>query len=65
MNQSTRTRSMIKTLIWRVLATTDTFVLGWLVTGSPSAAGGIAGLEVLTKMVLYYMHERAWSKVDR
>ncbi len=56
-------RSLAKTLTWRIIATTDTFFLGWLITGNIAYAGAIASLEVLTKMVLYFLHERAWARV--
>lgn len=56
-------RSLVKAISWRVLGSIDTFLLSWFFTGSPAAAGAIASTEVLTKMVLYYMHERAWSSV--
>jgi len=56
-------RSLAKAVSWRVLGSIDTFLLSWLFTGSPKAAGAIAITEVLTKMVLYYLHERAWSSV--
>ena len=53
-------RSFFKTLTWRVLATTDTFVLSFYITGNLVFAGSIASVEVLTKLVLYYWHERLW-----
>lgn len=56
-------RSLVKAISWRVLGSIDTFLLSWLFTGSPKAAGAIASTEVITKMVLYYFHERAWSSV--
>jgi len=56
-------RSMVKALSWRALGSIDTFLLSWLFTGSPEAAGAIATAEVITKMGLYYFHERAWSSV--
>lgn len=56
-------RSMAKAISWRILGSIDTFLLSWFFTGSPEAAGAIATTEVLTKMVLYYVHERAWSSV--
>ena len=59
----TRSRSLAKAFSWRSLASLDTFLLGYLVTGEPLAAGAIAGGEVLTKMALYYFHERAWAAV--
>lgn len=55
-------RHLAKTLTWRILATTDTFLIAWLITGKLDWAGTIAGIEVLTKMFLYYAHERVWYK---
>jgi uncharacterized membrane protein/peptidoglycan hydrolase-like protein with peptidoglycan-binding domain len=56
-----RGRSLAKAVSWRALGSVDTFVLSWIITGSPVAAGSIAGAETVTKVVLYYLHERAWS----
>jgi uncharacterized membrane protein len=53
--------SFAKTVTWRILASADTFLLSWLLTGAISIAMSIASLEVLTKMFLYYWHERAWA----
>ncbi len=59
-----RTRSLVKTLTWRTVATTDTILIARVLTGSWTVGFGIASIEVLTKMVLYYFHERAWSASD-
>ncbi len=56
-------RSFVKAFSWRATGTLDTFLLSWLITGSPHSAGTIAATEVLTKVGLYYLHERAWSMV--
>ena len=56
-------RSLVKAVTWRVLGSIDTFLLSWLFTGSPKAAGAIASTEVLTKILLYYFHERIWSSI--
>jgi uncharacterized membrane protein len=56
-------RSLAKAISWRVLGSVDTFLLSWLFTGSPKAAGAIASTEVITKIGLYYGHERAWSAI--
>ncbi|MBP50503.1 MAG: hypothetical protein CMA68_00245 [Euryarchaeota archaeon] len=61
---ASRKRSLVKTLTWRVLATADTFVIAYLITGEFTVATSIAGLEVMTKMVLYYLHERGWSSFE-
>ena len=60
MQIASKNRSILKTLSWRIVASTDTFLLTWLVTGSPTAGLTVSGLEVITKMVLYYFHERTW-----
>jgi len=59
-----RTRSIAKTLTWRTIATTDTILIAWFLTGDLSVGLGIASIEVVTKMVLYYFHERGWSWSD-
>lgn len=57
-------RSLTKAISWRVLGSIDTFLLSLLFTASVKAAGAIAGTEVVTKMALYYLHERAWSRIS-
>jgi|TARA_B100001142_G_scaffold327203_1_gene384293 uncharacterized membrane protein len=61
---ATKKRSLVKTITWRVIATTDTFILAWLFTSDEVIAASIAGLEVVTKLILYYMHERGWSSLQ-
>lgn len=56
-------RSLAKAITWRATGSIDTFLLSWLLSGSLTIAGGIASTEVVTKMVLYYLHERAWSGI--
>ena len=58
---NSRKRSAFKTMTWRILATTDTFILSFFITGNLVFAGSIASVEVLTKLVLYYWHERLWN----
>ena len=55
-------RHLLKTITWRIVGTIDTMILGWLVTGNLKIGLAIGGFEVLTKMVLYFLHERVWYK---
>tara|TARA_B100001778_G_C18361746_1_gene526741 strand:- start:35 stop:262 length:228 start_codon:yes stop_codon:yes gene_type:complete len=55
-----RRRHIAKTITWRIIGTLDTMVLGWLVSGDPVVGLKVGGLELVTKMILYYFHERAW-----
>jgi uncharacterized membrane protein len=59
--RDSHSRSLTKAISWRVIGSVDTFLLSWFFTSSVGAAGAIATTEVLTKMVLYYLHERAWA----
>ncbi|WP_066517590.1 DUF2061 domain-containing protein [Sphingobium cloacae] len=56
-------RSLVKAISWRTLGSIDTFILGLLFTQSVKAAGAIASTEVVTKILLYYFHERAWAQI--
>jgi len=56
-------RSLIKAVSWRVVGSADTFILSLLVTGKAKYAISIATAEALTKIVLYYAHERIWRQV--
>lgn len=55
-------RHLAKTISWRIIGTIDTMLLGWLITGNLKLGLAIGGTEVLTKMFLYFLHERAWFK---
>jgi len=59
----THVRSIAKAVSWRATGSLDTFLLGWLITGNPKVAGSIAATEIVTKILLYYAHERAWTLV--
>ena len=55
-------RHLAKALSWRTLGTIDTMMIGWLVSGDPMIGVSIGSIEVVTKIFLYYAHERAWYK---
>ena len=60
----TKRRSVAKALTWRVIASLDTTVIAYFVTGGDvTIAISIGGFEVITKMVLYFFHERAWNGI--
>ena len=57
-----RKRHIIKTITWRIVGTLDTIILSWFITGNPITGVKIGGLELFSKMLLYYAHERVWYK---
>jgi uncharacterized membrane protein len=58
-------RHIAKTISWRIVGTLDTMILSWLITGSWKLGLTIGGVEVITKMVLYFLHERVWYRYSK
>jgi uncharacterized membrane protein len=56
-------RSAAKAVSWRVVGSLDTFIISFVLTGNLVWAGSIASAETLTKIALFYLHERAWRRV--
>lgn len=54
-------RSVVKTITWRILGTIDTIIISWFIIGDIRFAISIGGIELFTKMFLYYFHERLWA----
>lgn len=57
-------RSLVKAISWRITGTIDTFIISWLITGQILLASSIAATEVVTKIFIYWIHERLWNKVS-
>jgi uncharacterized membrane protein len=55
-------RHILKSITWRLVGTIDTVLLGWVITGNLETGLKIGGVEVITKMILYYFHERIWFR---
>ena len=58
-------RHIAKTISWRIIGTIDTVIISGLITGSWGAGLAIGGVEVISKMVLYFLHERMWYKFSK
>ena len=56
-------RSILKALSWRVVGTLDTLVVSYVLTGELAVATSIASVDFLTKLILYFFHERIWNKI--
>ncbi|CAA6803998.1 MAG: Conserved hypothetical protein probably involved in assimilatory sulfate reduction [uncultured Sulfurovum sp.] len=57
-------RSIVKTISWRTVGTLDTVIISYFITGNLKMAAAIGSIELFTKMVLYYFHERTWNKIN-
>jgi uncharacterized membrane protein len=62
-NSVRRSRSFYKALTWRFLASLDTFLVSFIITGRFDWATSIAIFEIITKSIIYYLHERIWNRV--
>lgn len=56
-------RSVAKALSWRVVGTLDTLVVSYILTGRISLAASIASVDFVTKLILYFFHERFWNLI--
>ena len=57
-------RSVVKTISWRTIGTLDTIIISYFITGNLAMADSIGSIELFTKMILYYFHERAWNRIS-
>jgi uncharacterized membrane protein len=57
--------SVAKAFSWRVVGTLDTLIISFLITGRMDLALTIGGIEIISKMILYYVHERAWARLTK
>jgi uncharacterized membrane protein len=57
-------RSLVKTITWRVTGSSATFLVAWLISGNLLIAGPIAIAQLIMNTVLYYIHERIWNKIS-
>lgn len=63
-NGDSKKRHIAKTITWRIVGTIDTMILAWIISGDLMIGLKVGGAEVVTKMILYYLHERAWYKLN-
>jgi uncharacterized membrane protein len=56
-------RSVAKALSWRIVGTLDTLVVSYFLTGQISLAASIASVDFITKLILYFFHERIWNVI--
>ena len=57
-------RSIAKAISWRVIGTLDTLLISYILTGKVAVAASIASIDFVTKMFLYFFHERIWNKIN-
>jgi uncharacterized membrane protein len=62
--KESKKRHLLKTVTWRIIGTIDTILLSWFISGNPLTGLKIGFAEVITKMILYYFHERTWYRIN-
>jgi uncharacterized membrane protein len=58
-----KSRSLVKAISWRMTGTLDTIVVSFIVTRRMSLAFSIGFIELFTKVLLFYFHERLWNRI--
>jgi adenylylsulfate kinase len=61
--KDSRTRSLVKGITWRFIATATGAGITYFLTGSHELAASFILLDVVLKLLFYYGHERAWGRV--
>jgi uncharacterized membrane protein len=57
--------TLIKTFIWRIIATSITIGVGWFVTGNWKFGLAVGGIDTIIKTIGYFSYERAWLKYTK
>lgn len=57
-------RSIAKAISWRLTGTLDTIVVSLIITGKIKVALSIGVVEIFTKILWYYGHERLWNRIS-
>lgn len=60
---SSRKKSVLKSITWRITASLVTISIVWIISGELIIAGEVALVEVFVKMLAYYFHERLWDRM--
>ena len=58
-------KSIMKSVSWRIVGTIDTMIISYFITGRVTVAISIGSVEVITKTILYYFHERLWAHIHK
>jgi uncharacterized membrane protein len=58
-------KSALKAISWRIVGTIDTMIISYFITGKVTVALSIGSVEIFTKMILYYFHERLWAHIHK
>lgn len=64
LKNESRLKSLFKGISWRIIGTIDTLFVAFIITGDTIKSLSIGGIEVFTKIFLYYLHERVWSRIS-
>lgn len=58
--ENSRILSLIKGILYRIFGTISTILISFLFTRSIHISLGIGFVEVVSKILLYYIYERVW-----
>jgi uncharacterized membrane protein len=59
--EETRARAVVKALTYRIWQSLNTLIITLLITKELKVATAIVSIEIVVKIVVYFMHERIWN----
>lgn len=59
-----RSHSLKKTISWRIIASTTTGLVAFLLTGHLGKSTSITLVNAVIMTLFYYLHERFWNRIS-
>lgn len=56
-------RSIVKAISYRIIGTVSTILISFIITGNFKFAVSIGSLELFSKIIIYFLHERMWDRI--
>jgi uncharacterized membrane protein len=57
-------RSIVKAVSYRILGSTSTALIFYVLTGKGSLSLGAGALDMVLKIGVYFLHERIWNHIN-
>ncbi|MHA2163707.1 MAG: DUF2061 domain-containing protein [Candidatus Hodarchaeales archaeon] len=64
LHSTSRERSVLKAITWRLIATITTTSIVYIMTGRLDLTAAVGFYDVILKLILFFFHERVWNRIQ-
>ena len=64
LHSTSRVRSGLKALTWRIVATITTVSIVYILTGQLELTAVVGFYDVVLKLMFFFLHERVWNRIQ-